>query len=239
MTNNFWFLKIVFANFLYYLLAVLRRIAPLEIRGELLIMGQEIRIYKNHLLALRTINSKLTNDSIVRLELGNCGRKMPGWIGVDIDDSADLQLDLRKPLPIPDKTVEAIYSSHVLEHFSYPEPLMGLLNECFRILKPGGSFSAALPDCWHYFSSYINGGQIIDQEIREKVLPVYVKTKIDEVSWFVYMLGHHKYLFDKENSVQLLLQAGFERVSTRDFDPAIDLEIRRKESLYLIAYKPI
>ena len=48
-----------------------------------------------------------------------CGRRPhPGWINVDLEESAGVAaIDFRLPLPSPDDYLEAVYASHVLEHF--------------------------------------------------------------------------------------------------------------------------
>lgn len=56
-----------------------------------------------------------------------------------------IQRDLSKPLPYPDNTAEAVYSSHMLEHL-YLDDARALLRECFRVLRPGGLIRFAVPD---------------------------------------------------------------------------------------------
>lgn len=46
---------------------------------------------------------------------------------------------------IPDDTVEAIYASHVLEHIDKGQPRFHVMNEAWRVLKPGGTFTIKLP----------------------------------------------------------------------------------------------
>ncbi|HYI61136.1 MAG TPA: methyltransferase domain-containing protein [Acidimicrobiales bacterium] len=53
--------------------------------------------------------------------------------------------DARRGLPYEDGTVEAVYSSHTLEHM-YLDVAEGLLAECRRVLRPGGRIRLALPD---------------------------------------------------------------------------------------------
>jgi len=108
--------------------------------------------------ALKKAKRLVQHQSSIKLELGGGEQGREGWLNVDLyADNADLQLDLRRPLPFPDLSIEAIYSSHVLEHFSYPEPLRSLLRECFRVLKVGSVFSAAVPDAGRAFRSYAAG----------------------------------------------------------------------------------
>ena len=61
----------------------------------------------------------------IKLELGSGKRPgMEDWIAADLGGSGDIQLDFTQPMPFPNGFVEQIYSSHVLEHFSYPHPLL-------------------------------------------------------------------------------------------------------------------
>lgn len=53
--------------------------------------------------------------------------------------------DLTKPLPFADGTVDAVYSSHFLEHI-YLKEAEAILRECHRVLRPGGVLRLALPD---------------------------------------------------------------------------------------------
>jgi predicted SAM-dependent methyltransferase len=53
--------------------------------------------------------------------------------------------DLRRPLPFAGASFTAVYSSHLLEHFSRAfAPVF--LAECHRLLKPGGVLRVVVPD---------------------------------------------------------------------------------------------
>ena len=53
--------------------------------------------------------------------------------------------DLTKRLPFEDGSVDAVYSSHFFEHIYYSDA-EAILEECHRVLKPGGVLRLALPD---------------------------------------------------------------------------------------------
>ena len=48
-------------------------------------------------------------------------------------------------IPLPDESVEALYSSHMFEHLS-PAGVSRFLNEALRVLKKGGIIRLAVPD---------------------------------------------------------------------------------------------
>lgn len=85
------------------------------------------------------------------LDLG-CGiDKMPGAIGMDIDEKskADIIHDFDVfPYPIGDNVFDKIYAKHIIEHLKDPK---GFLKEIHRILKPGGTAFIETP----HFSSYV------------------------------------------------------------------------------------
>jgi glycosyltransferase involved in cell wall biosynthesis/ADP-heptose:LPS heptosyltransferase/ubiquinone/menaquinone biosynthesis C-methylase UbiE len=53
--------------------------------------------------------------------------------------------DVTKPFPIKDNSVDSFQSEDVFEHIPY-EILPGIINEIYRILKPGATFRLSVPD---------------------------------------------------------------------------------------------
>jgi predicted SAM-dependent methyltransferase len=157
---------------------------------------------------------------------------MDGWTSVDMNDNCALTLNLTAPIPFPDNSVNMIYSSHVLEHFKYPE-LIKLLEECLRILKPGGSFSASVPNARIYLEAYYNPEGFNAEKFCGHKPAYHYNSKIDYVNYMAYMDGHHKYMFDEENIVVILERAGFKHVGLRDFDKTLDFEVRDFQSIYV------
>lgn len=73
-----------------------------------------------------------------------------GWIGVDIEPKRAMcvQHDLREPIPLPDASVDRIVSEHCFEHIDR-ESARRLLDECYRLLRPGGLLRVSVPDYGH------------------------------------------------------------------------------------------
>jgi glycosyltransferase involved in cell wall biosynthesis/SAM-dependent methyltransferase len=86
-----------------------------------------------------------------------CGRTFhPDWLNVDFDDhgGAVLPYDLRLGIPFADAAFDVVYHSHLLEHFSRSEG-EHFLNECFRVLRPGGLLRLAVPDLENIVRAYL------------------------------------------------------------------------------------
>lgn len=86
-----------------------------------------------------------------------CGRRVhPQWVNFDFVASVPgvQQADLRKGIPLPDQSADAIYHAHVLEHFGRPDGER-LLKECCRVLKPGGVIRVVVPDLEQIARDYL------------------------------------------------------------------------------------
>lgn len=83
------------------------------------------------------------------LNLGCGGRysTAAGWTNVDFISNGPevLRHDLNTGLPFPDGSFDAVFHSHLLEHFTRPGAER-LMRECVRVLKPGGVCRVVVPD---------------------------------------------------------------------------------------------
>ena len=83
----------------------------------------------------------------LKLDLGCGTRKKEGFIGVDarqFDGKVDQVVDLRKPWPWKDGTVEEVNCSHFLEHLEAMERVH-FVNELYRVMIPGGKCAIVIP----------------------------------------------------------------------------------------------
>lgn len=71
----------------------------------------------------------------------------PDWVNLDSSAAVPgvIRHDLRRGLPYPDASLDAVYASHVLEHLE-PDAGARLLRECHRVLKPEGTVRIVVPD---------------------------------------------------------------------------------------------
>src|SRR5450631_925025 len=90
--------------------------------------------------------SKKSSTSLRRLNLG-CGHRFhPDWVNLDIvPQHPDVRkCDLSEGIPFPDQSFDVVYHSSMLEHFRR-EDARRLIEECRRVLKPGGIIRIATP----------------------------------------------------------------------------------------------
>jgi len=85
-----------------------------------------------------------------RLDLLNigCGRQFhPSWTNVDLESTSPnvTQHNLLSGIPFDVARFDAVYHSHLLEHMT-PEHGQSLVEECFRVLRPGGIMRIVVPD---------------------------------------------------------------------------------------------
>jgi predicted SAM-dependent methyltransferase len=90
----------------------------------------------------------------------------PYWTNIDYPtehyaesqkhDFIHFNLMLEQPLPIDNNVAEIVYSSHTIEHIS-DGAAINMINEAYRILKPGGCLRITTPDAARSFDAYLRG----------------------------------------------------------------------------------
>lgn len=85
-----------------------------------------------------------------------CGNKFhKDWVNIDMVSSSKyvIAANILKGLPFPDNTFEVIYHSQVLEHIP-KENAPKFMDECYRVLKPGGIIRVVVPDLENIVDEY-------------------------------------------------------------------------------------
>lgn len=94
-----------------------------------------------------------------------------GWTIVDIENGADVQLDIGiEQLPFADNTVDCIYCSHLLEHI-WPERINFVLVEFRRVLKPEHWVRIVVPDMSIALKAYFDNDKEFLQRTRVPSIP--------------------------------------------------------------------
>lgn len=152
---------------------------------------------------------ELRGQHHLRLHLACGTRILPGWVNVDILPEADLRLDLRDRLPLPDGCAQFIYASHFLEHLDYRREAPPFLDECWRLLEPGGVLRLVVPGVEKVLRAYAaeDAGFFAEQAALH---PAWCQTRLEHVMYTVHQDGRHEYGYDFETMAKLLQVHGFE-----------------------------
>ena len=135
------------------------------------------------------------NAAGLKLNLGCGGKVVAGWVNVDCALGARLARipavgplcralhlfnltwdrrifihDLRRPFPWRDGAADVAYSSHLLEHLTRSEGRL-FLEECRRVLKPGGLLRIVVPDLAAIVVRYASGRLPAERFVDELGLP--------------------------------------------------------------------
>lgn len=95
----------------------------------------------------------------MKLHIGGT-QQHPDWKILDIEarPEVDVVCNASCLQQFKDNSIEAIYASHVLEHFyhSLNDQLLMTLSEWYRVLQPGGKLFISVPNlqvlCWLYLN---------------------------------------------------------------------------------------
>lgn len=161
-------------------------------------------------------NEIVPADGLVKF---NCGSFTDmfyfGWYNIDIIDLKEyadnygyhfVQHDFMNPMPVKDSTVDIVFASHLIEHFTREEGEK-ILSEFYRVMKPSGVIRLSIPDTRLLSKKYLEGG-ISDYKYINKT----VETSDDAVSFYELLLAGHKTIYDKESLVKLLEKVGFKKI---------------------------
>jgi len=132
--------------------------------------------------------------------------------------------DLTKKFPWADSSVDMVYSSHTLEHFSKDDG-QSFLAECYRVLRKNGIIRIVVPDLRHDVIEYIKGRICADDFVeRLGVLYFNRKNKLKRLLSPFYSFPH-KCMYDYSRLIEILSKIGFQSSPRAAFDSDME-EIR-------------
>jgi len=191
-----------------------------------------IEILKEHCSRRRKVNlvSQLAELGLaeatcgLKLHVGSGETRLSGWINIDCT-GADLAIDIRQGLPFADRSADAIFMCHALEHLYYPDEALGVLKELRRVLAPTGWLRIVVPDIEKCIRAYAAGDEQFFSE-RQKTWTWWPVMRTRLQSFLAYagvgaapgsFLASHKYGYDFETLADLLNQAGFHTIERSHF----------------------
>jgi predicted SAM-dependent methyltransferase len=162
----------------------------------------------------------------LKLCLGSGSAPLTGWINIDIQRPADVLLDLRFGIPLPDESVDFIYSEHLIEHLNLEDGLEHFA-ECRRILKTDGVLRMATPDLADLVKDYSTGWRRHDWV--QWPGNEWIDSGVRMLNMAVREWGH-LYMYDYDELSLRLRQARFEAVRRVELGASSYPELRGLES---------
>jgi predicted SAM-dependent methyltransferase len=154
---------------------------------------------------MKKMRPRRTPEGLCYLNVGCGDHFFPDWNNLDLASRPGvIYHDIRKPLPYPDASLDAVYGSHVLEHLK-PNDGLRLLREFYRVLKPGGVARVVVTDLEAICREYLKYLELVESDPTD--------TNIKRYKWITLEL------FDqmvREKSGGLMA----ETINAGDCDPA-------------------
>jgi SAM-dependent methyltransferase len=208
--------------------------APAPLRTALLALRAEVLMLAAHQAGVAA-SRRYAGQRGHRLNLGCGDTRKPGWINVDVQGGA-VTLDLRRPLPFDTGSCVAVYSEHFLEHLDYPDPALGFLTECYRVLAQGGCVDIGVPDTEWPLLEYA-GVRHDGYFATAKAMwhPKWCQTRLEHINYHFRQDTRHRFAWDWETLAHALELVGFRDVQRRPFNPDTDTARRQPGTLYVRA----
>ena len=164
-------------------------------------------------------------DGATKLHLGCGSNPIADWANLDLATAPGvIKWDLIDPLPVADGAVKFVFTEHFIEHVDRAQG-RAIINECHRVLEPGGILRVSTPDLKKLVEEYSTGR--LDEWLDVGFAPSSPCRLLNEGlrSW------GHQFVYDEEELGHLLTDAGFESFArvpwhSSTYEDLRDLECR-------------
>ena len=168
----------------------------------------------------KAIDDYFRSNSVRKIHLGAGTTKLPGFLNSDL--FGEIPIDITRPLPFKNGSVDLLYSNHVVEHIHNKE-FKRFLKESVRVLKKGGVQIIATPGLEKLVRTMycdkskesINSKKLLLESHRKFNFNREL-TPASFLNNFMHINYGHKYLYDLECIKSLALEAGYGSVERSD-----------------------
>lgn len=196
-------------------------------------INEKIRLYLYDGLRLTTLpfyfwyRWRFRNLREGKLILGSGARRIKDWINLELNPvyEKDIWYDFRNRLPFADNSIRMIYSSHVFEHLFIHE-LKKVLQECRRVLMPGGILRVCVPSLEKYVEAYLKKDETFIYWDPKELNPFEDFSYGAKFSRALFLDGAHKNFFDFGSFEFILDKMGFQKVSETEFQKSSMIDSR-------------
>jgi predicted SAM-dependent methyltransferase len=109
---------------------------------------------RGHRVRRRAVAQYLATTQEPALQIGSGPKRIQGWLNSDLI-SGDIHLDLEARLPFDDDTLAYVFGEHVIGSLSESGG-QALMEELFRVLRPGGVLRLTTPDLRKLIAIYLD-----------------------------------------------------------------------------------
>jgi predicted SAM-dependent methyltransferase len=165
----------------------------------------------------RIVLHYLTTHTVRKLHFSSGERQLPGWLNTDLY-VGDIYLNALAPFPLPPASFDAIYSHHVIEHFSLAD-LARIFGQFLRILKPGGRIRLVTPSLEALITAYREGGSTL---VRHYCAQEPLATPAVAFNTLMFNGTEHRFVFDEKTLSELLSEVGFSDIRFYPYNQSED-----------------
>lgn len=194
---------------------------PSAIRRPLGIARRTLRAIPNEMRRRQSLH--LLNGA-KRLHLGCGPHLLEGWVNVNPGQPGAAEWDLRYPLPVPDGTIDFIYSQHFIEHLTRDEGIRHL-RDCYRVLRIGGVLRMSTPNLRYIAETYLAGN------VKEWLTEPHFwnpQTPAQMINDALRLWGH-QFVYDHPEMELVLREAGFATIAPAACKQSRHPELRNLE----------
>jgi predicted SAM-dependent methyltransferase len=155
----------------------------------------------------RSLIRQLRGRTDLRINIAGGTMKFPGYTNVDASPAADIRMDLRKPLPLADNSVQYLFTEHFCDHLNFPDVIGRFLNDCHRVLRADGVARFVMHDAEGMMKAAVE-----KDDNYFKVGELDHPTRMESVNLIFRFNDMHQFMYDFELFAKLLTQAGFSSV---------------------------
>lgn len=155
----------------------------------------------------------------MKLHIGSGNVILEDWVNIDEHPYPDVI-----PMGLPNglvsfgtDSIDCIYSSHFLEHLSYPDQATEFIQECYRILRPGGVIRTVVPNIESIIFAYVKDDREFFK-LQADLHPDWCITPLNHLMYSVQQDGEHKYGYDYYTLNVLLKNNGFRLIEKNDYN---------------------
>ena len=205
--------------------------------GALLVIGDPGKIvsapYRRWIKDPGVVRDYVGSHAVRKLQLGAGNHAPAGWLNSDIAPQREqIYLDATQRYPFADGTFQYIFSEHMIQALPW-EGGIAMLNECYRVLAPGGKLRIVTPNLAKFVRLLTQNPDAETQQFIAAKLRVTGWPETAVTGAYIFnRQGHdwgHQFLYDPTTLRKSLELAGFKQISEYRVEEKTDPVFREAE----------